>query len=348
MRIGCLQFAPQLGDVDNNLNRADSVLSRGKTEGLDILILPELAFSGRNFKSLNDIEPFLEYPGSGITSLWARTVALKYDCTVVVGYPEKFQNASALDKSTSLPPNYNSALVINEEGETVANYRKRFLASTDETWAREGQDNFLNRPIPKLGMVLMGISSDMELIAPSAPQHAFEFATCILRAQPNLLIVLLAEMTKDDPRHFSRTPNKPDMETLEHWVIRLESVIRSENQSEIIVVFCNRTGYEDDATYAGTSAVLGIHGGEVKVYGLLGRSEKDLLVVDTDKPAPRKLVYDPQNSQGSLGQVDQTADAGSDAESSKSGSLRLTMHSAEITSRNSTPSDQQDVGKESK
>ena len=46
MRIGCLQFAPQLGDVDNNLNRADSVLSKANPKDLDLLVLPELAFSG--------------------------------------------------------------------------------------------------------------------------------------------------------------------------------------------------------------------------------------------------------------------------------------------------------------
>lgn len=46
MRIGCLQFAPQVGDVDNNLNRADSVLSKANPEDLDLLVLPELAFSG--------------------------------------------------------------------------------------------------------------------------------------------------------------------------------------------------------------------------------------------------------------------------------------------------------------
>jgi protein N-terminal amidase len=46
MRIGCLQFAPQVGDVNNNLNRADSVLNRADPEDLDILVLPELAFSG--------------------------------------------------------------------------------------------------------------------------------------------------------------------------------------------------------------------------------------------------------------------------------------------------------------
>lgn len=46
MRIACLQFAPQVGDVDNNLNRADAVLSRADPEDLDLLVLPELAFSG--------------------------------------------------------------------------------------------------------------------------------------------------------------------------------------------------------------------------------------------------------------------------------------------------------------
>jgi hypothetical protein len=40
------QFAPQLGDVDNNMNRADAVLSQGIPESFDLLVLPELAFSG--------------------------------------------------------------------------------------------------------------------------------------------------------------------------------------------------------------------------------------------------------------------------------------------------------------
>lgn len=46
MRIGCLQFAPQVGDVNNNLNRADAVLNRADPRDLDLLVLPELAFTG--------------------------------------------------------------------------------------------------------------------------------------------------------------------------------------------------------------------------------------------------------------------------------------------------------------
>lgn len=49
MRIGCLQFAPQVGEIDNNLNRADAVLAKANeddVDSLDLLVLPELAFSG--------------------------------------------------------------------------------------------------------------------------------------------------------------------------------------------------------------------------------------------------------------------------------------------------------------
>ncbi len=49
MRIGCLQFAPEVGDVEHNLNRADAVLNRvdpTDIENLDLLVLPEMAFSG--------------------------------------------------------------------------------------------------------------------------------------------------------------------------------------------------------------------------------------------------------------------------------------------------------------
>jgi protein N-terminal amidase len=35
-----------VGDVDNNLNRADAVLSKANPKNLDLLVLPEMAFSG--------------------------------------------------------------------------------------------------------------------------------------------------------------------------------------------------------------------------------------------------------------------------------------------------------------
>jgi protein N-terminal amidase len=45
------------------------------------------------------------------------------------------------------------------------------------------------------------------------------------------------------------------METLSYWLSRIEPLIRAETEGEIIVVFANRTGTEEEAVYAGTSAV---------------------------------------------------------------------------------------------
>lgn len=86
------------------------------------------------------------------------------------------------------------------------------------------------------------------------------------------------------------------METLAYWLSRLEPVIRAETEGEIIVVLANRCGIEDSAVYAGTSCVLGILDGEVRVYGILGRGEKELLVVDTNKRPQAKLISEPKST----------------------------------------------------
>ncbi|KAI3401055.1 hypothetical protein diail_765 [Diaporthe ilicicola] len=292
MRIGCLQFAPQVGDVDNNLNRADSVLSKADPDdldSLDLLVVPEMAFSGYNFTSLAHISPYLEYCGSGVSSLWARTLALKHNCHVVCGYPEK---VDVSDRWPTSPEYYNSAIIVSNEGETIGNYRKHFLYMIDETWALEGS-GFGKDEIPGLGQTAMGICMDINPYKFEAPWHAFEFAFHVLEVRANLVILSMAWLTREDAGTFTSTPNEPDMETLAYWVQRMEPLIRAETTEEIIVVFSNRCGMEDDTVYAGSSAVIGIKGGEVNVYGILSRCEKSLLVVDTDSKPLGKLVNRP-------------------------------------------------------
>ncbi|KAL8407584.1 hypothetical protein RB594_006420 [Gaeumannomyces avenae] len=168
VKVACLQFAPQLGEVDWNLTRADAVLSKARKEGrgeeeeeldIDILVLPEAAFTGYNFQSLQEISPYLEPAGSGISALWARTTALKLDCNVVLGYPEKVDVRPMWPTS---PEYYSSSLLINGDGETVATYRKAFLSYTDEKWALEGKDGFFDSWISGLGNIVMGFGSDLK------------------------------------------------------------------------------------------------------------------------------------------------------------------------------------------
>jgi protein N-terminal amidase len=41
------QFNPQVGDVENNIKRAEAVLAEGSLKDLDLLVLPEMSFSGK-------------------------------------------------------------------------------------------------------------------------------------------------------------------------------------------------------------------------------------------------------------------------------------------------------------
>lgn len=103
----------------------------------------------------------------------------------------------------------------------------------------------------------------------------------------------MAWMTNEEGRMYSRLSQEPDIGTLMYWITRLDPVIRKESEDEIIVVLANRTGTEENAMYTGTSAVVGIKGGEVRLYGVLGRGEKDLLIVDTELAPFAKLVQRP-------------------------------------------------------
>jgi len=117
-------------------------------------ILLTIKLTGYNFRSLQHITPFLEPTTSGISSLWARTTALKHNCVVILGYPEK---VDVSPKWPASPEYYSSAIVVNAEGETIANYRKSFLYYSDETWALEGPDGFFDGEIEGLGNTAMGI-----------------------------------------------------------------------------------------------------------------------------------------------------------------------------------------------
>jgi predicted amidohydrolase len=74
MKVACLQFAPRLGMVDDNIQRANDILnSIPSSKSFDWLILPELAFSGtclidynffsRSFISLYGMIFVLSTPG---------------------------------------------------------------------------------------------------------------------------------------------------------------------------------------------------------------------------------------------------------------------------------------------
>ncbi|THX90653.1 carbon-nitrogen hydrolase [Aureobasidium pullulans] len=290
MRIGCLQFAPKLGQVEENIRKADSLLEDTSASELDLLVLPEMAFSGYNFSNLEAITPFLEPSGTGSSSQWAKRTAARLNCTVAVGYPEL----------TADGKRYNTVISISPDGTTAASYRKTFLYYTDETWALEGDTGFYNGELGALGQACMGICMDINPKKFEAPWSAYEFATHCVDAKTPLVVLSMAWLTRLLPQQLQETAMQPDLETLSYWLERFMPVVQSQREGGTVVVMANRCGTEPGAVagvsqgvddegqevvgYAGTSCVLMVDQGEVKIFDILGKAEERLLKIDTTEP----------------------------------------------------------------
>lgn len=300
MRIATLQFSPTLGAVEQNIFRANALLEASKHGNLDVLVLPEMAFSGYNFPNLAAIKPFLEPTASGPTTEWAIATAKRLICHVIVGYPEI---ATFADGTTS---NYNSMVIISPAGHVLHNYRKCFLYYTDETWAKEGfsalvdpadrmvknlHEAFYCGPLGDLNAghnIGLGICMDINPYRFEAPWHAFEFATTMLKGRARLIILSMAWLTRLLPADLEIEPNQPDMETVAYWLDRFYPLSQSHQLRETveptIVVFANRCGMEGNRTgliriengeeaqegdrtcYAGSSCVMRFQDGNVRLY----------------------------------------------------------------------------------
>src|SRR4051794_37188104 len=139
MRIACLQFDPKLGQVATNQARAERLLGE-LVATPDVLLLPEMAFTGYCYRSREEILPRCESPRDGPTAFWCSHQARALGSYVVCGFPER-ADGDVL---------YNSLLVCDPGGNIVHVYRKHFLYTTDETWAAEGP-GFTTLDLPGLG-----------------------------------------------------------------------------------------------------------------------------------------------------------------------------------------------------
>lgn len=308
MRIICLQFNPELRRVEQNMDRARRILESAPQELRSTpqlpdgrptwLLLPEMAFTGYNFSNLSDIRPYLEPTKSGPSTQWAKSIATQYKWFVTVGYPEIATNSNGPTRVVY----FNSTVTVAPNGSIIAHYRKSFLYYTDETWAYEGElgdaptgakAGFLNSQIDGIGKVTMGICMDINPYRFLAPFDAYEFANHVLKSGSEIAVVDMAWMTRLLPDELQQGPRQPDTETFNYWVERFYPLLDASSLDparSFIVVCANRCGIEGSASYAGTSCVMQISNGEVKVYDVLGKYEERCLVVDTTKVCPLTIT----------------------------------------------------------
>ncbi len=100
------------------------------SEGVDLLVLPEMAVTGYVFPDLDAVRAVAE-PQDGPTFTALSEVAARSGSWIVCGFPERDGDRV-----------FNSALVIDPSGQRAFTYRKTLLYSADLPWATPGDSGY--------------------------------------------------------------------------------------------------------------------------------------------------------------------------------------------------------------
>ena len=89
LKVACVQVSPVHGDPAGNMKAADELLAGlTRADGVDVLLLPEMAFSGYCFDDAAAMRGVLE-TDRGATVEWCKENARRLQCTVLCGYPRR-------------------------------------------------------------------------------------------------------------------------------------------------------------------------------------------------------------------------------------------------------------------
>ncbi len=127
MKAGFIQFSPQFGKVDANIDKALAMLEKADAE---LIVLPELFNTGYLFVSRNEALEMAEEIPAGKTTKALSSIAQKKKIHIVAGIAE-----SAGENL------YNSAVLISPKG-YIATYRKIHLFNEEKLWFKQGNESF--------------------------------------------------------------------------------------------------------------------------------------------------------------------------------------------------------------
>jgi predicted amidohydrolase len=141
MKAGFVQFSPEFGKVDENIDKAMALIEKADAE---LIVLPELFSTGYLFVSVKEASNLAEEIPTGKTTKALCSIAKKKKIHIVAGVAEASQ--------TKL---YNSAVLVSPSG-YIATYRKLHLFNEEKLWFQKGDDGFAVYDIGpcKIGMMI--------------------------------------------------------------------------------------------------------------------------------------------------------------------------------------------------
>ncbi len=139
-RVGYLQFNPHFGKVRKNLERILSALSGVQA---DLIVLPELPFTGYYFKDRKELMGLAEGVKNSSTLASLKDFCLQQNLHIVTGFAEK-----SGDKI------FNSAILIGP-GKIIHTYRKLHLFNTEKGYFDPGDTPLEVVPVKDANIGLM-------------------------------------------------------------------------------------------------------------------------------------------------------------------------------------------------
>jgi 5-aminopentanamidase len=245
MELAIYQGSGTLGDVAKNLELLAQTAATAKQQGADFLILPELFLTGYNLG--NDMKQLAQSQDSAALQQ-AAAIAHTHQLALLFGYPE--QDGDIF---------YNSAILIDQAGQVVANYRKTHLFGGEQQLFSPGSECVIH----SIAGIRVGVLICFDAEFPEAVRNlALQGAELIAIPTANMFPYTLI----------------PEM------VIPTRAL-----ENQIYVAYVNRIGTEKDLTYCGLSSVVGPDGKNLVKAGL----KETLLVTEIDQAAiaSERIVY---------------------------------------------------------
>ena len=203
LKLGLLHLDIEHKEPEKNRQQLLAYCREAGERGLQIVAAPELCISGYSFASIEDMAPYAE-TADGPTLRGVAALCKVYSMYACIGLAERDERSSIL---------YNSAFVIDPQGEIICRYRK---INAEFRWACPGdpaQDNTFLTPWGRIGVL---ICSDC--------YHSLMPRITALRAA-NLILVV------------ANWPPVGDLNPVEIWQARAM-------ENGLFVAVCNRTGLD--------------------------------------------------------------------------------------------------------
>lgn len=142
--VALAQMAPKDGEMDYNLKRALEKIDEAAELGVDIIVFPELYYSGYN-GNRQEIRKYAE-PQDGYLFSVLSEKAKEKKMHILMGYPEKNPHTNRC---------YISLMFIDDNGKLIGNHRKTFRWTSDFGRVSPG-DGFpvIDTKFGKIGLLL--------------------------------------------------------------------------------------------------------------------------------------------------------------------------------------------------